>query len=141
PHARTEYNKENLCARGGYVLRESPVAGRQSPVTLIATGSEVSIALEAQEKLKAKNIPARVVSLPCWELFDAQPQSYRKQVLGEGLKVAIEAAGGFGWERYIGEGGIFIGMTGFGASAPAPDLYKHFGITADNVVSKVESRL
>ena len=91
--------------------------------------------------LAEKNIAARVASLPCWELFDEQPASYRESVLGKDtLKVAIEAAASFGWERYIGTDGIFIGMKGFGASAPAKDLYKHFGITAENVITQITKR-
>ena len=160
PALRTEYTKENLCARGGYVISESLLSNQKSTdfqttiaefsrptdfrplVTLIATGSEVSIAIDAQKLLAAKGIAARVVSLPCWELFDAQPQAYRDEVLGKDtLKVAIEAALSFGWERYIGSDGIFIGMHGFGASAPAKDLYKHFGITAEHIVQAVSGKL
>ena len=138
PALRTSYAPENLCARGGYLL-----AGDDSAkVTLIATGSEVSIALDAQKKLSEKGVPTKLVSMPCWELFDAQPASYRQQVLGKDtLKVAVEAASGFGWERYIGTDGIFIGMNGFGASAPAPELYKHFGITAENIVESVGRKI
>jgi transketolase len=156
PAVRAEYTKDNLCARGGYVLRSScgersesagsratgkdpaqPQSGSQDRVTLIATGSEVHIALEAQKMLGEKGVAARVVSLPCWELFDEQPESYREEVLGrDTLKVAIEAASPFGWERYIGREGIFIGMHGFGASAPAEALYEHFGITAEHVVQQ-----
>ncbi len=139
PAVRSEYTAENLCARGGYVLSEAKVA---ATVTIIATGSEVEIAIKAQEKLIEKGVSAKVVSLPCWELFDTQPKSYREEVLGKDtLKVAIEAALGFGWERYIGIDGIFIGMHGFGASAPAKELYKHFGITAEHVVEAVMERL
>jgi transketolase len=138
PTLRTDYVKENLCAKGGYILRDA----KNAKVTIIATGSEASIAVEAQKLLAAKNIAARVVSLPSWELFDAQPQSYRDEVLGKDtIKVAIEAAGPFGWERYIGSEGIFIGMRGFGASGPAPELYKHFGITAEAIVKAVEKKL
>jgi transketolase len=138
PALRTQYVKENLCARGGYVLMEA----KGAVVTLIATGSEVSIAIEAQKQLAAQQITVRVVSLPCTELFDAQPESYREEVLGgDMLKVAIEAASPYGWEKYIGRGGIFIGMRGFGASGPAPALYKHFGITAEDVVKAVKAKL
>jgi transketolase len=139
PAVRAEYTAENLCARGGYVLSEAKVA---ATVTIIATGSEVEIALAAQKKLAEKGVAAKVVSLPCWELFDAQPKSYREEVLGKDtVKVAIEAALGFGWERYIGIDGIFIGMQGFGASAPAKELYKHFGITAEHVVEAVLKKI
>jgi len=139
PAARKEYTPDNLCARGGYII--SPANGT-AKVTLMATGSEVSIALDAQTQLAAKGIAANVVSLPCWELFDAQPKSYRDSVLGSGtIKVAIEAALSFGWERYIGDNGIFVGMKGFGASAPAKDLYKHFGITAEHVIEEVVKKV
>ena len=129
---------ENLCARGGYVLAEAEGERR---ATLIATGSEVSLAMEARATLAAAGIPAAVVSLPCWELFETQDAAYRATVLGSAFRVGIEAAGGFGWERWLGEDGVFIGMTGFGASAPAEELYKHFGITAEAVVAAVRKRL
>jgi transketolase len=141
PALRKAYVEENLCARGAYIMREPEVPVSQPVITLIATGSEVSIAVDAQRLLAEKNIASRVISMPCWELFDQQPESYRKQVLGSGLRVAIEAAGGFGWEKYLGENGIFIGMKGFGASAPAKDLYKHFGITAEDTVKAVMEKL
>ncbi len=125
---RSEHTNENLCARGAYVLAED----NNARVTFLATGSEIEIALKARELLKAKGIAARVVSMPCWELFEEQPETYRDKVLGHGtIKVAIEAAGPLGWERYTGASGAFIGMHGFGASAPYKDLYKHFGITAE----------
>jgi transketolase len=89
----------------------------------------------AAGKLAEKGIKAAVVSMPCWELFEAEPQAYQKAVLGAAPRVAVEAASGFGWSRWIGEGGTFIGMHGFGASAPAQDLYKHFGITAEAVAA------
>jgi transketolase len=129
---------ENRCARGGYVLAEAE-GPRQA--TIIATGSEVSIAMAAREKLAADNIAAAVVSLPCWELFRLQDEAYRAQVLGGAPRVGIEAAGGFGWEQWLGPEGTFIGMTGFGASANYDDLYKHFGITPEAVVAAVIHRL
>ena len=139
PTVRTEHTDENLSARGGYVLAPSS-APRQ--VTLIATGSEIEIALEAQKRLQGDGIATAVVSLPCWELFDAQAAHYRDEVLGpDSLKVAIEAGSAFGWERYVGSDGAVIGMTGFGASAPATDLYRHFGITADAAIAAVKARL
>ncbi len=103
---------------------------------LIATGSEVEIALDAKEKLQEKGLAVRVVSAPCLELFDQQNQAYKDAILGDKniVKIAIEAAIEQGWRRYIGSEGIFIGMSSFGASAKAQDLYKHFEITADRVV-------
>ncbi len=129
---------ETLSARGGYVLAEAEGA-RQA--TLIATGSEVSLAMEARAQLAAEGIQTAVVSLPCWELFETQDAGYRATVLGTAFRVGIEAAGGFGWERWLGPDGQFIGMTGFGASAPAEVLYKYFGITADAVAAAVRKRL
>ena len=138
PTLRTAHTDENLCAKGGYVVAE---AEGKRQATLIATGSEVSLAMEARSLLKAQGVNAAVVSLPCWELFDAQPESYRNQVLGDGVRVAVEAASTFGWDKYVGAKGAVVGMTTFGASAPAPELYKHFGITADAVVKAVKARI
>ena len=142
PTLRSVHTDDNLCAKGGYVLAE---ADGKRAATIIATGSEVSLAMEARAKLKAEGIAAAVVSLPCWALFDAQAQSYRELVLGDAPRVAVEAASTFGWERYVGplgtKAGAIIGMTTFGASAPAPDLYKHFGITAEAVVQAVKARI
>ncbi|MDR3529437.1 MAG: transketolase [Rhodopila sp.] len=137
PPWRTD-TAENRSARGGYVLAEAD-GPRQA--TVIATGSEVPIAMAAREKLAGDNIAIAVVSLPCWELFAQQDEAYRAQVLGGAPRVGIEAAGGFGWERWLGPDGIFIGMTGFGASANHEDLYAHFGITPDAVVAAVMRRL
>jgi len=134
---RTEAG-ENRCARGGYVVAE---AEGPRAATLIATGSEVGIALAAREALAKEGIQAAVVSLPCWELFAAQDSSYREQVLGSALRVGIEAAVGFGWDRWLGADGVFVGMAGFGASAPAEELYRHFGITAEAVVAAVKKRI
>jgi transketolase len=129
---------ENRCALGGYVLAEAE-GPRQA--TLIATGSEVSLAMEARAKLAEAGIQTAVVSLPCWDLFEAQDAEYRAAVLGTAFRVGIEAACEFGWDRWLGPDGVFIGMTGFGASAPADVLYKFFGITADAAVAAVRKRL
>jgi transketolase len=129
PTLRTNHTDENLTARGAYELAASE---SEAKVTLLATGSEVEIAMAARERLKARGIGARVVSMPSWELFEEQPATYRDAILGPGtVKVAIEAASGFGWSRYLGSAGRFVGMHSFGASAPAKDLYKHFCITAE----------
>ena len=139
PTLRTTDSVGNLSARGGYII--SPSDGT-TQVTLLATGSEVEIAMAAQDQLAEQRIAASVASMPCWELFDAQTPQYRASVLGENtLRVAVEAAIRMGWDRYIGPEGGFVGMAGFGASAPAGDLYKHFGITADAVTAEVLSRL
>lgn len=139
PTLRKDAGGENQCAKGGYIIS---AADDDAVVTLMATGSEVSVAVKAQELLAAEGIAANVVSMPCWELFDAQPAAYRASVLGENtVKVAVEAAVSMGWDKYIGPNGAFIGMSGFGASAPAGDLFKHFGITAEAVAAAAKERL
>ena len=121
----------NLCARGAYLLAGDVAAA----VRLIASGSEVQLAVAARDLLAKDGISAAVVSMPSWELFAVQDEAYRRQVLGgdDTIRVACEAAGGFGWERWLGTRGTFVGMKGFGASAKAADLYKHFGITAEAI--------
>ena len=139
PTLRTEYTDENRTARGAYVLRPAQAAHQ---VALVATGSEVALAVAVQEQMEARGIGASVVSFPCWSLFDAQPKSYQDAVLPDSvLKVAIEAAAPFGWHKYIGRDGLMIGMDGFGASAPAPDLFRHFGFTPEAIVDKILRRL
>ena len=140
PAQRKLAGEVNRSARGGYVLAAATGPRR---ATLFASGSEVTIAMAARALLEGEGIGTAVVSLPCWALFDAADAAYRAEVLGPpaGVRVAIEAAEGFGWERYIGPGGGFVGMRGFGASAPAGDLYKHFGITAEAAVAAVRARL
>jgi len=134
-----DFSDDNLVAKGAYVL--SPAKGARK-VTILATGSEVSLALDAQKMLEDKGVAAAVVSMPCWELFDRQSKEYRAEVLGEGtVRVAIEALGTFGWERYVGLEGAIVGMTGFGASAPPDKLFEHFGITAQAVVDASLARL
>jgi transketolase len=122
-------------ARGAYILREA--AGGRPDCILIGTGSEVGLCLDAAAALERDGIRARVVSMPCWDLFAEQDAAYREEVLPAAVtaRVACEAACGFGWERWIGDRGRFIGMNGFGASAPAPTLYEHFGITAAAVAA------
>ncbi len=137
PALRTDA-AENRCARGGYVLAEAEGARR---ATLIATGSEVALALGARRILADEGIAVAVVSLPCWELFQHQPEDVRAAVLGSAPRFGIEAACGFGWERWLGADGQFIGMTGFGASAPAADLFRHFGITPEAITTAVRKRL
>ena len=130
---------ENLSAHGGYILAP---AENERQVTLIASGSEVELALEARAQLGERGISAGVVSMPCRELFQAQTPHYRDEVLGPGtLRIAIEAGLHHGWDAWLQPDGVFVGMTGFGASAPAKDLYPHFGITAEAVVEAVTARL
>jgi transketolase len=131
PAVRTEAEGENRSAKGAYVLVDAE--GGKRDLTILATGSEVGIALDAQVLLCREGIKAAVVSMPCWELFERQPVAYRSAVLGNAPRVAVEAGVSFGWERWLGDKGAFVGMTGFGASAPAPKLYEHFGITPASV--------
>jgi transketolase len=139
PAVRTEHDNENRCARGAYEL--SP-ASSDALVSIFASGSEVMIAMEAQKTLEEAEIPANVISVPCFELFNAQGAKYTQSILGEAnVRIAVEAGVQQGWERFIGEDGIFIGMNGFGASAPQEDLYEHFGITADAIVKAARAKL
>lgn len=140
PAVRTTHADDNLSRRGAYVLAQ-PEGGPRA-VTLLATGSEVAIALAARELLQADGIPTAVVSMPCWELFNAQDAAYRSAVLGENtVRVGVEAAMRFGWDQYLGARGGFVGMTGFGASGPADQLYEHFGITPAAVAAEAKRHL
>ncbi|MCZ6453735.1 MAG: transketolase, partial [Alphaproteobacteria bacterium] len=139
---RNEHTDENLSARGAYVLAEAGGGGGARQATILATGSEVEIALAARELLQADGIATAVVTMPCWELFDRQPESYRAEVLGNaGVRVAVEAAACFGWARYGVDESKVIGMRSFGASAPAADVYAHFGITPQAVAEAVRAEL
>jgi transketolase len=138
PLLRTEPGHENRSAMGAYVLAE---AAGERQVTLLATGSEVSIAMEARDALAKDGIRAAVVSMPCWELFEAQPEAYRNAVLGAAPRVGVEAAVRLGWDRWLGQRSAFIGMSDFGASAPIEALYPHFGITAQKVAEAARSLL
>jgi transketolase len=138
PTVRTTHTAENLSAKGGYVLADAEGARK---ATIIATGSEVSIALEARTALQAQGIPTAVVSMVSTELFDQQSDAYKAQVLGGDVRVSIEAGVTYGWLKYVGAKGVCIGIDSFGASAPAPALYKHFGVTADAVVAAVKKQI
>ena len=140
PTLRTEHTDDNLSARGAYVLVE---AKGERKVTLLATGSEVSLAVEAAKALEADGIATAVVSMPSWERFEQQDDAYQASVLGAagGVRVAVEAAARLGWDRWLGSNGTFVGMKGFGESAPYQELYKHFGITAEAVVAAAKARL
>ena len=130
PTVRTERTNENLTQKGGYILRN--VRGARD-ITVMATGSEVAIALDAADVLKDQGYNVAVVSMPCWELFDQQSDQYRQSVLGSAPRIAVEALIGFGWDRYLRTQDVFIGMHDFGASGPAPALYQHFGITKERI--------
>jgi transketolase len=136
---RKDVDQQNRCAGGGY---EIAAADRAADVSIFATGSEVSIAVEAQKFLAQQGVAARVVSVPCFELLFAAPNAERRAVIGDApVKIGVEAAVRQGWDAIIGTDGTFVGMTGFGASAPYKDLYKHFGITAEAVAAAALSKL
>jgi transketolase len=138
PQVRAEA-AENRCARGAYRLRAA-AAGRR--VVLVATGSEVALACDLADALEGQGIGADVVSMPCWELFAAQDAAYRADILPDGaLPVAIEAGATLGWERWIGRDGLAIGLDRFGASAPAADLFAHFGFTVEAILPRILERL
>lgn len=136
--ARTDYEEKNLSAYGAYEL----VSASDAKVSIFASGSEVEIALKAQQTLAQKGVSARVVSVPCFELFAEQPKAYRDAIIGNApVKIAVEAGIRQGWDAFIGSDGAFIGMSSFGASGPYKELYKHFGITAEAVVAAAEAKL
>jgi len=138
---RNRYAAASGLARGAYVLADG--AGGEPDIILIASGSEVSLAVEAHEKLRADGIRARVVSMPSWEIFEHQTQEYRDSVLPPGVtaRVAIEQASTLGWERYVGSRGRVIGMQTFGASAPLKALQTKFGFQPDRVVAVAREQL
>ncbi|MEP2725344.1 transketolase C-terminal domain-containing protein, partial [Roseibium sp.] len=136
---RKSYEEENLCARGAYVLIDSE---DEAAVTIFASGSEVEIAADAHAQLTEADIAARVVSVPCFELFETQSEDYQASVIGGSpVKIAVEAGIRMGWDRFIGNDGTFVGMSSFGASGPYKALYEHFGITAEAVVTAAKAKL
>jgi transketolase len=138
PTVRLEFTEENLSSFGAYDL----ISASDADVTIFASGSEVSLAVEAREKLEAKGIATRVVSVPSFELFEDQDEAYKAAIVGNSkVKIAIEAGIRMGWDRFIGSDGVFIGMNSFGASGPAEELFEHFGITADAAVDAAEAKL
>jgi transketolase len=133
--SRQSAGDANLCAAGGYEIR---AAEGEAKATIFASGSEVEIAIAAKALLDAKGMPTRVVSVPSLDLLLAQPDAARRAIIGHTpIKIAVEAAVRFGWDAVIGSDGLFVGMTGFGASGPYKDLYRHFGITAEAVADRV----
>ncbi len=138
PQLRTDDGPDNLCKHGAYIIRE---LGEKRDLTILATGTEVAMAVEAAEALCNEGIGVAVVSMPCWELFEQQPAEYRATVLGTAPRIAVEAAGKFGWTRYVQSEDDVIGLEGFGASAPAEVLYRKFGITTDALIQKAHELL
>ena len=137
PTLRTE-TAENLTAKGGYIISPSPT---RTVATVIATGTEVSLAIEAQKRLAADNIGINVVSMPCCELFDGQPLEYKREVLGNLPRIAVEAGVVYGWEKYVGDTGTVIGLESFGASGKGDAVYARFGITVENIIAAVKKYL
>ena len=137
PIARSKHASQNLATLGGYVIAESET---KRQVSLIASGSEVAIALQAKQELDKRGMPTAVISLPCWALFNMQSAEYKRFVLGGDnvFKLAVEASYPLGWRNFVGSEGDVIGLTDFGLSAPAGDLYRHFGLTSQHIVQKVE---
>ena len=131
PYVSEHKSGENMCSKGAYVLKET---SDNVDVSLIASGSEVEIALEAQEKLKGLNINSKVISVPCYDLFQNQSRNYRDKILGENaLKISIEASSQSGWKSVVGKDGITLGLSTFGKSAPYKDIYKLFNLTSDEL--------
>jgi transketolase len=140
PQLRTGFDARNRCASGAYELIAAE--GGAADVSLFASGSELALAAEARKLLAARNIPARVVSVPCFELFFALPEAERSAVIGAAkVNVAVEAGIRQGWDAIIGSAGTFVGMSGFGVSAPYKDLYRHFGLTAEKVAEAALNKL
>jgi len=139
PHLRNTFEEKNKSSLGAYEIKSSD---GETQVNLIATGSEVSLAVEVHEELKNDGINSRVVSAPSFELLNKQDNDYIDKTLGQsGLRVGIEASTGLGWHNYLGDQGLFIGMSSFGASAPADQLYKNFGIDKENIINKIKEKL
>jgi|HigsolmetaAR202D_1030399.scaffolds.fasta_scaffold00078_29 transketolase, bacterial and yeast len=138
---RSSYAPASGVAKGAYILKDAE--GGNPDVILIATGSEVSLIIEAEKLLAAKGIKARLVSMPSWDLFEAQPREYRDSVLPPSVtaRVSVEAAATLGWERYVGDKGAMVGVNRFGASAPYKDIYKHYGLTPENIVAAAEASI
>ena len=141
PNLRRDAGAENLSAKGGYLLRDPGQSGGKRDVTLLATGSEVGLAVEAADALAKDGIKAAVVSVPSFELFRRQPEAYRRDVLGKAPRVAVEAGIKQGWQEWIRRKDAFVGLSDFGASAPAAKLFEHFGVTAAKVAEAARGLL
>jgi transketolase len=139
PFVTETLNKENMSAMGAYEIKKT---NSNPEVTIIASGSEVHIAIEASNKLLKENISTKIVSMPCQELFDKQSEDYKNKIIEKNsIKISIEASSVYGWEKYVGSDGASLGMKSFGKSAPYKDLYKHFNLTSDNIVELAKKML
>ena len=139
PYVSEHKSGENMSSRGAYILKEN---SKNPEVSLIASGSEVEIALEALEKLNSLNISSKVISVPCFDIFDKQNENYKKEILGENtFKISIEASSQSGWEKVVGKDGVTVGMSTFGKSGPYKEIYNLFSLTSDEVVKIVKSNV
>jgi len=139
PYVSEHKSGENVCSKGGYILKET---SENAEVSILASGSEVEIALEAQEKLKAININSKVISIPCHDIFQKQTESYKDAVFGKNtFKISIEASTTSGWKSTVGKDGVSLGLTTFGRSAPYKDIYKLFNLTSDEIVKIAKSKV
>ena len=139
PYVSEHNSGEMMCTKGAYVLKKT---SEDVDVSLIASGSEVEIALEAQEKLKGLNINSKVISVPCFDIFQNQNEDYKNEIIGKDtLKISIEASSQSGWKSMVGKDGVTIGLSTFGRSAPYKDIYKLFNLTSDEVVKIAKSRV
>ncbi len=139
PFVTENFTKKNMCSLGAYEVKKS---NSVSNITLIASGSEVHIAIEAHEKLQSENINSKVISMPCQEYFDKQPLSYKEKIIDKNsIKISIEAGSIFGWEKYVGTNGFSLGLKSFGKSAPYKKIYEEFGLTSDNIVKLAKKML
>jgi transketolase len=139
PFVTEMLTKKNMSSLGGYELKKT---NPNPEVTLIASGSEVQIAIDALNKLQNININSKVVSMPCQELFDKQPKEYKEKVIEHNsIKISIEAGSIFGWEKYVGAEGVSLGMKSFGKTAPHKELYEHFNLTSDNIIKLIRKML
>ena len=139
PYVSEHKSGVNMCSKGGYTLKES---SENAEVSILASGSEVEIALEAQEKLKAININSKVISVPCYNIFQNQTESYKDATIGKNtFKISIEASTTSGWKSIVGKDGVSLGLTTFGRSAPYKDIYNHFGINSENIIKKIKEKL
>ena len=132
PYVSEHKSGENMCSKGGYILKET---SENAEVSILASGSEVEIALEAQGKLKAINIDSKVISIPCYDIFQNQTESYKDSMFGKNtFKISIEASTTSGWKSIVGKDGVSLGLTTFGRSAPYKDIYKLFNLTSDEII-------
>ncbi len=139
PYVSEHKSGENMCSKGGYILKET---SENAEVSILASGSEVEIALEAQEKLKALNINSKVISIPCYDIFQNQTESYKDEMFGKNtFKISIEASTTSGWKSTVGKDGVSLGLTTFGRSAPYKDIYKLFNLTSDEIVKITKSKI